>query len=52
VRAAVRRSLAPAATALLVAWAIATAGATGWSLTVQWTVFLAAAALLAVRALL
>jgi hypothetical protein len=47
---AFRRLLAPIAVLLLLAWALAVAGALGWSLTVQWALILAAAGLLAVRA--
>jgi hypothetical protein len=46
-----RRPLAPLAAALLLAWTISVAGATGWGLTVNWTLFLAAGGLLVLRAL-
>lgn len=44
-----RTSLAATATLILVVWAISVAGATGWSLAVNWTLFLVAFGLLGVR---
>lgn len=46
-----RAALAYLATALLLVWAISVAGATGWSPTVNWTLFLVAFGLLGVRRL-
>jgi hypothetical protein len=51
-RATLRRPLAPIAVALLVVWAISVAGATGWGPTANWSLFVAAVALLGARALL
>jgi hypothetical protein len=42
-------ALAPTALLLLLVWAISVAGATGWSLIVNWSLFAVALALLAVR---
>lgn len=44
-----RAALAPTALLLLLLWVISVAGATGWSLTLNWVLFAVALALLAVR---
>jgi hypothetical protein len=44
-----RRLLAPLSVLLLIVWAISVAGATGWSLTVNWSLFAVALVILAVR---
>ncbi|HEV2593035.1 MAG TPA: hypothetical protein VGU02_14200 [Gaiellaceae bacterium] len=44
-----RAALAPIAVLLLIVWAISVAGATGWSLTVNWVLLGVAVGLLVVR---
>jgi hypothetical protein len=50
-RAAFHRPLAPLAALLLVVWVVSVAGATGWSLTANWSLLAVAAAVLALRRL-
>lgn len=44
-----RAALALIAATILVVWVISVAGGTGWSLTVNWTLFVVAFGLLGVR---